>query len=114
MIRIGRGALRCLLARHGITFQRTKAWKESPDPERDAKLDRIEEVLERFADRVFALDEFGPLGIRPPPGRAGLPPVTPSAIPRPTTAPTGCGTSTAAIPSATTGCGASTAARRVR
>jgi transposase len=68
VIRIGREALRCLLARRGITFQRTKTWKESPDPERDAKLDRIEEVLDRFADRVFAFDEFGPLGIRPTAG----------------------------------------------
>lgn len=65
VIRIGREALRCLLLRRGITFQRTKTWKESPDPERDAKLDRIEQVLERFPDRVFAFDEFGPLGIRP-------------------------------------------------
>jgi len=68
VIRIGREALRCLLARRGITFQRTKTWKESPDPERDAKLDRIEQVLEQFPDRVFALDEFGPLGIRPAAG----------------------------------------------
>jgi transposase len=51
IIRIGREALRCLLARRGITFQRTKTWKESPDPERDAKLDHIEHVLERFPDR---------------------------------------------------------------
>jgi transposase len=65
VIRIGREALRCLLARRGITFQRTKTWKESPDPDRDAKLDRIEHVLERFPERVFAFDEFGPLGIRP-------------------------------------------------
>lgn len=68
VIKIGREALRCLLARRGITFQRTKTWKESPDPERDAKLDRIEEVLEHFPDRVFAFDEFGPLGIRPTAG----------------------------------------------
>lgn len=68
VIRIGREALRCLLARRGITFQRTKTWKESPDPERDAKLDRIEDVLQRFPDRVFAFDEFGPLGIRPTAG----------------------------------------------
>ena len=68
VIRIGREALRCLLLRRGITFQRTKAWKESPDPERDAKLDRIEQVLDRFPDRVFAFDEFGPLGIRPTAG----------------------------------------------
>ncbi|MET7719064.1 IS630 family transposase [Streptomyces sp. NPDC005407] len=68
VIRIGREALRCLLARRGVTFQRTKTWKESPDPEREAKLDRIEEVLDRFPDRVFAFDEFGPLGIRPTAG----------------------------------------------
>ncbi|AXE82569.1 hypothetical protein C5746_03360 [Streptomyces atratus] len=68
VIRIGREALRCLLRRRGITFQRTKTWKESPDPHRDAKLDRIELVLDRFLDRVFAFDEFGPLGIRPTAG----------------------------------------------
>jgi uncharacterized protein (DUF2252 family) len=68
VIRIGREALRCLLARRGITFHHTKTWKESPDPERDAKLDRIEEVLDRFPDRVFAFDESGPLGIRPTAG----------------------------------------------
>ncbi|MGW6056018.1 IS630 family transposase [Streptomyces sp. NPDC055189] len=65
LIRIGREALRCLLARCGITFQRTKTWKESTDPDRDAKLDRIEHVLDHLPDRVFAFDEFGPLGIRP-------------------------------------------------
>ncbi|ONK11218.1 Transposase [Streptomyces sp. MP131-18] len=115
VIRNGREALRCLLARRGITFQRTKTWKESPDPERDAKLDRIEEVLERFADRVFAFDEFGPLGIRPTAGAgwapAGHPERHPATCHRTHRV---CGTSTAAIPSATTGCGASTAARRVR
>ncbi|WP_424886799.1 IS630 family transposase [Streptomyces sp. XH2] len=68
IIRIGREALRCLLRRRGITFQRTKTWKESPDPDRNAKLDRIEHVVERFPDRVFAFDEFGPLGIRPTAG----------------------------------------------
>ncbi len=64
VIRIGREALRGLLARRGVTFQHTKTWKESPDPERETKLDRIEEVLDRFPDRVFTFDEFGPLGIR--------------------------------------------------
>lgn len=83
MIRIGREALRCLLARRGVTFQRTKTWKESPDPDRDAKLDRIEGVMEWFPGRVFAFDEFGPLGIRPmggscwaPVGRAERHPAT--------------------------------------
>ncbi len=68
VIRIGRKALRCLLSRRGITFQRTKTWKESPDPDRDAKFDRTEQVLEHFPDRGFAFDEFGPLGIRPTAG----------------------------------------------
>nr|WP_305144224.1 helix-turn-helix domain-containing protein [Streptomyces sp. LUP47B] len=49
VIRIGHETLRCLLARRGVTFQRTKTWKESTDPERDAKLDRIKHVLEQFA-----------------------------------------------------------------
>ena len=35
VIRIGREALRCLLARRGVTFQRTKTWKESTDPDRE-------------------------------------------------------------------------------
>ncbi|GAA2564321.1 hypothetical protein GCM10010398_61450 [Streptomyces fimbriatus] len=56
VIRIGREALRCLLARRGTTFQRTKTWKDSPDPDRDAKLHRIEQVLGRLPDRVFAFD----------------------------------------------------------
>ncbi|GAA3482937.1 hypothetical protein GCM10018966_093840 [Streptomyces yanii] len=38
------------------------------NPHRDAKLDRTEQVLDRFSDRVFAFDEFGPLGIRPTAG----------------------------------------------
>lgn len=113
VIRIGREALRCLLARRGINFQRTKTWKGSPDPERDAKLDRIEHVLDRLPDRVFAFDEFGPLGIRPIAGSSWAPAGHPERHPRPTTAPTASVTSTAATPSATTPCGVSTAARRV-
>ena len=54
-------------------------WKESNDPERDAKLDRIEEVLGAFPQRCFAFDEFGPLTIRPVAGAgwalAGRPPL---------------------------------------
>ncbi|MFE5407110.1 IS630 family transposase [Streptomyces sp. NPDC056580] len=73
VIRISREALRCLLARRGVTFRRTKTWKESPDPDRDAQLDRTEHVLERFPDRVFAFDEFCPLGIRPTAGTGWAP-----------------------------------------
>ena len=62
--------LRQILRRHDITFQRTKTWKESNDPDRDAKLDRIEEALERRPERCFAFDEFGPLSVRPVGGSA--------------------------------------------
>jgi transposase len=68
-VKIGRERLRQLLVNNDITFQRTKTWKESNDANRDAKLDRIEEVLEQFPDRCFAFDEFGPLVIRPIGGR---------------------------------------------
>lgn len=67
-IRIGREALRTLLARRGVTFQRTTTWKESPDPDFEAKLDRIEYALTQRPERTFAFDEFGPLGIRPTAG----------------------------------------------
>ena len=54
-VRIGRERLRVLLHRHHITFQRTRTWKETTDPDADAKLDRIEEVTRRFPDRCFRL-----------------------------------------------------------
>jgi transposase len=64
-LRIGRERLRQLLSSRGLSFQRTRTWKESNDPEFDAKLDRIEEVISRWPDRCFAFDQFGPLSIRP-------------------------------------------------
>jgi transposase len=77
VVTVSRERLRQLLAANDVTFQRTKTWKESNDPDRDAKLDRIEEVLEHHPDRCFAFDEFGPLAIRPIGGsawtRAGAP-----------------------------------------
>jgi transposase len=62
---IGRERLRQILHARGISFQRTRTWKESRDPDRDAKLDRIEYVTSAYPDRCFAFDQFGPLSIRP-------------------------------------------------
>ncbi|GIF08347.1 hypothetical protein Asi03nite_58850 [Actinoplanes siamensis] len=45
-ISIGRERLRNILHRNGITFHRTKTWKESNDPDRDTKVARIEYVNE--------------------------------------------------------------------
>ncbi len=64
-VRIGRERLRQLLRDNDVTFQRTRTWKESTDPDKEAKLDRIEQVTSPFPDRCFAFDQFGPLSIRP-------------------------------------------------
>jgi transposase len=64
-VAIGRERLRQLLHERGISFQRTRSWKESTDPRREAKLDRIEYVTTHFPGRCFAFDQFGPLSIRP-------------------------------------------------
>jgi transposase len=64
-IPVSRERLRQLLHERGISFQRTRTWKESRDPGKEAKLDRIEQVTAAFPDRCFAFDQFGPLSIRP-------------------------------------------------
>jgi hypothetical protein len=69
-VRSSRERLRQILRARGITFQRTGTWKESTDPDRDAKLDRIEYVTSHFLDRCFGFDQFGPLSIRPCHGAA--------------------------------------------
>ncbi|MGH3748733.1 MAG: IS630 family transposase [Micromonosporaceae bacterium] len=78
---VGRERLRQLLHKHEITFQRTKTWKESNDPRREAKLARIEHVTSNFPDRVFAFDEFGPLTIRPHAGAGWTPKGRPARLP---------------------------------
>nr|WP_203587607.1 helix-turn-helix domain-containing protein [Actinospica acidiphila] len=70
-VRIGREALRCLLARRGISFQRTKTWKESPDADFDAQLARIEYAINEQPDRTFAFDEFDRWAPARPPAHAG-------------------------------------------
>ena len=77
---IGRERLRQILIAEGITFQRTKTWKESPDPLKEAKLARIEWLLEHARDRTFAFDEFGPLTIKPVGGAAWAPRGQPGAV----------------------------------
>jgi len=72
-VNVGRERLRQILIAEGITFQRTKTWKESPDPLKEEKLSRIEWLLEHRRDRTFAFDEFGPLTIKPVGGSAWAP-----------------------------------------
>jgi hypothetical protein len=78
---IGRERLRLILREHHISFQRTRTWKESTDPDKDAKLDRIEYVTSHFPMRCFAFDQFGPLSIRPCHGSAWAPESKPVRLP---------------------------------
>ena len=80
-VRIRRERLRQIMAAHDITFQRTRTWKESTDPDYESKLDRIEEVTTEFLGRCFAFDQFGPLSIRPHHGRAWAPRTRPDRLP---------------------------------
>lgn len=109
-VTVGRERLRQLLRKHGLSFQRTKTWKESTDPQREQKLARIEQVIDQFPDRTFAFDEFGPLTIRPHAGTAWAPVGRPDRLPADYRKPHGVRQSTAATASATTPCGASSAA----
>ncbi|HVM00118.1 MAG TPA: IS630 family transposase [Egibacteraceae bacterium] len=67
--------LRRVLAGFGITFQATKTWKASPDPDYEAKKNRVLDLYDHPpADgRVICFDEFGPLNLQPHPGRGWYP-----------------------------------------
>jgi len=65
VVHVGRERLRQILNANDVTFRRTKTWKESTDPDRNAKLDPVERVMNTWPERCFAFDEFGPLTIRP-------------------------------------------------
>jgi transposase len=76
---ISHEGLRILLREEGVTFQRLKTWKASRDPEYAVKKARVEhlyaiadgEVVPEAGEPevIFCVDEFGPLGLQPRPGR---------------------------------------------
>ena len=63
--------LRTLLQRFGIRWRHTKTWKESQDPEFQAKYRRIRRLYRRrpAGGRRICVDEFGPLNLQPRHGR---------------------------------------------
>ena len=60
-----------ILARNGISLQRTRSWKQSPDPDYEAKAARILALYrEQPANGVvISFDEKGPESLRPTHGR---------------------------------------------
>ncbi|MFF3159823.1 IS630 family transposase [Streptomyces sp. NPDC057910] len=76
---ISHEGLRILLHQEGVSFQRVKTWKTSRDPDYAVKKARVEhlyaiadgEVIpeEGEPEVIFCMDEFGPLNLKPRPGR---------------------------------------------
>jgi len=80
---ISHEGLRVLLREEGVSFQVIKTWKQSNDPDFEAKKNRILELY-AIADGtaqpgeldptvVICMDEFGPLNLLPRPGKQWAP-----------------------------------------
>jgi hypothetical protein len=72
--------VRQVLRKAGISWQATKTWKASRDPEFTMKMARILDLYDQAAagqvpegGRVICVDEFGPLNLQPRPGRGWFP-----------------------------------------
>jgi transposase len=66
-----------VLAQAGLSFQRTRTWKASPDPDYETKTARVLELKAhppRDGGAVIAFDQMGPISLRPMAG-AGWAPV---------------------------------------
>ena len=83
---ISHEGLRVLLREEGVSFQVIKTWKQSNDPDFEAKKNRVLELYD-IADGktqpgpgdptvVLCMDEFGPLNLLPRPGRQWAPAAT--------------------------------------
>lgn len=72
---ISRETLRQVLRDGGVTWQATKTWKASNDPDFAGKLARVLDLYDHPpADgRVICADEFGPLNLQPRAGRVWRP-----------------------------------------
>ena len=80
---ISHEGLRVLLREEGVSFQVIKTWKQSNDPDFEAKKNRVLELYE-IADGkakpgpgdptvIMCMDEFGPLNLLPRPGKQWSP-----------------------------------------
>ncbi|MGW5366678.1 IS630 family transposase [Actinopolymorpha pittospori] len=79
-ITVSTETVRRILAQAGISWQATKTWKHSRDPEFSAKKDRILALYDHppTDGRVVCVDEFGPLNLQPRPGRGWYPATRPA------------------------------------
>ena len=78
--------LRLVLRDEEVSFQAVKTWKQSTDPDFEAKKNRVLELYDIAEGKatpgpgdptvVFSMDEFGPLNLLPRPGRQWAPVVS--------------------------------------
>lgn len=69
-IRVSHVHLGRILAEAGLSFQRTRSWKASPDPDYEAKAERVISLVKRPppGSAVIAFDQMGPISLRPTQG----------------------------------------------
>src|SRR6202034_3495754 len=80
---ISHEGLRVLLREEGVSFQVIKTWKQSSDPDFEAKKNRVLHLYDIAEGKakpgkkdptvVFSMDEFGPLNLLPRPGKQWAP-----------------------------------------
>src|SRR3954464_7388086 len=80
---ISHEGLRALLRKEEVSFQAIKTWKQSNDPDFEAKKTRVLELYDIAEGKaepgpgdptvVFSMDEFGPLNLLPRPGKQWAP-----------------------------------------
>jgi transposase len=80
---ISHEGLRELLHKEEVSFQAVKTWKQSDDPDYEAKKNRVLELYDIAEAKaapgpgdptvVFSVDEFGPLNLLPRPGKQWAP-----------------------------------------
>src|SRR3954470_17489222 len=99
-------ALRQTLRAAGLSHQRTRSWKWSPDPDFAAKAERVLGLYRAKPDDgvVVCFDEMGPIQLIPHHGSGWATNRGPSGSARPITAATGCATSSAPMTCMPTGC----------
>tara|TARA_B100000315_G_scaffold254634_1_gene296132 strand:+ start:216 stop:1193 length:978 start_codon:yes stop_codon:yes gene_type:complete len=76
---VSHNVIRRVLKNRKISYQRTRTWKRSNDPAYGAKKKRIKALYKKApkGSSVICFDEFGPIQVKPQPGRTWAPEKSP-------------------------------------